>query len=492
MRLSAELEDSLREFAANSSVEIRENGSRIGPLAGLSWEVRGAPDKPLLHFWSDQHNFTRRVLAITDNSEERLALAVERFGRSPPDRLEFVRTSFDRSARELSREEFCRQFERILLERFPDETLQSLTVAADLEHSLSGNYARGIMRSGSAYWAVLGVPEGESREAAENSLTFGLLWLERARQSRCNGFVAGLRLIVPSSACPAVAHRLPALNPKLKLELYECDARKETLERIDSCSTGNLKTWLVPRRETQSLSDQAGPAIQPIIALSPKAITVHPVVQSSEVWLRFRGLVFAHWDDGKIFFGIPESREKLTSSSWPALKRLVTDLGSYRHPLASDTRHALYRSQAERWLESLICEDVTRIDVALDPRFVYSQVFANTSAERGILDLLTVDRNGRLAILELKANEHLHLPLQAADYWLRIRGHLAQDDFLRYGYFPGVHLQSAPPTVYLVAPLLRFHPSTDLLLQCLSPELQIARVGLAENWRRGLHVVRRF
>src|SRR5215470_3547289 len=138
MQLAAELEVSLREFAANSSVELRENGGRIASLSGLSWQVRGAADKPLLHFWSEHHNFTRRVLAITDNSEERLALAVERFGRSRPDRLEFVRTSFDRFARELSREEFCRQFERILLERFPDETLQSLTVAADLEHSLSG------------------------------------------------------------------------------------------------------------------------------------------------------------------------------------------------------------------------------------------------------------------------------------------------------------------------------------------------------------------
>jgi hypothetical protein len=83
----------------------------------------------------------------------------------------------------------------------------------------------------------------------------------------------------------------------------------------------------------------------------------------------------------------------------------VTDLEFHRHPLASDTRHRLYRSQPERWLESLVREDVTRIDVALDPRFVYSQVFANVCGEHGILDLLTVSRNGRLAILELKAND---------------------------------------------------------------------------------------
>jgi hypothetical protein len=102
-----------------------------------------------------------------------------------------------------------------------------------------------------------------------------------------------------------------------------------------------------------------------------------------------------------------------------------------------------------------------------------------------------VTRNGRLAILELKANEHIHLPLQAAAYWLRIRRHLEQMDFSRCGYFPGVELQSKPPLVYLVAPALRFHPATDILLRYLSPELEVVRVGVAETWRRGISVVMR-
>jgi hypothetical protein len=167
------------------------------------------------------------------------------------------------------------------------------------------------------------------------------------------------------------------------------------------------------------------------------------------------------------------------------------DLEVHRHPLADDTRHPLYRAQAERWLESLVREDVTRVDAALDPRFVYAQVFANAGGEHGILDLLTATRSGRLAIIELKASEHIHLPLQAADYWLRVRRHLLNGEITRYGYFPAVELQQAPPLVYLVAPALRFHPATDDLLRCLSSELDIVRVGLAESWRRGLRVVMR-
>jgi hypothetical protein len=188
----------------------------------------------------------------------------------------------------------------------------------------------------------------------------------------------------------------------------------------------------------------------------PHAVTVHPSVQSSEVWLRFRGLAFARWHDGRIFFGGVDARQKLTSASEPALKQLLHNLEVHRHPLASDTRHPLYRQQSERWLESIVRNDVTRIPATLDSRFVYAQVFANTSSERGILDLLTVTRDGRLAILELKAAEHIHLPLQAANYWLRIRRHLQQGDFPRYGYFTGIELQPAAPIVHLVCTFVAF------------------------------------
>ncbi len=461
MELAAELEASLREFSAHGPVEVRENGGRLASLTVLSWEVRSARGNPLLHLWSEQHNLTRRVLAITDHSEARLALAVQRFGRSKPGRLEFVRMSFERSGRELSREDFCNHLSRLLAEQFPDETLESLVISPDLEHCV------------------------------ENSLTFALLWLDRTRQSVRRGTVSSLRLILPKGESRGVAQRLAALDARLFVELYEHDSERDTLQKIDPHSLGNLSSWLVPHREAQALLDRARSALEPIVASAPQAISVHAVVPSREVFLRFRGLPFARWADDRVFFGTVDLREELTAASHPSLKRLLHDLEIHRHPLASDTRHPLYRAQAERWLESLVREDVTRIDAALDPRYVYAQVFANAGGEHGILDLLAMSRSRRLAILELKATEHIHLPLQAADYWLRVRRHLEQGDFARYGYFPGVELQAAPPLVYLVAPALHFHPATDTLLRYLSPELEMIRVGLAENWRRRLRVVMR-
>jgi hypothetical protein len=491
MELAAELEATLREFAAAAPVEVRENGGRVAPLATLAWEVRGAAEKPLLHLWSADHNLTRRVLAITDHSEQHLILAVERFGRSKPDRLEFVRMNVDRSERELARHAFGERFRRILAEQFPDEVVDSLTISADLEHSLSGNYVRGILRRGSAEWAVLGVADDESADTIENSLTFALLWLERTRQSSRRGTIAGLRLILPKGGTRVVAQRIGALHPQLALELYERDPVREVLERLDPRAAGNIDSWIVPQRETQSLLDRAQAALEPIIKLAPQAISLHPSVVSAEVWLRFRGLAIAKWDDGRVFFGTGDRREKLSAASWPALKKLLRDLETLRHPLATDTRHTLYRAQPERWLEASVRADVTRIDAQLDPRFVYTQVFANAGGEHRILDLLGVTRSGRLAILELKATEHIHLALQAAGYWRHVSHHLEHGDLSRYGYFPGVQLQAAPPLVYLVAPALRFHPATDELLRYLAPEVEIVRIGLAETWRRGVRVVMR-
>ena len=491
MKLSEELERSLREFVAAGPVEVREAARRLAPLSALNWEIRGAADRPLLHLWSEHHNLTRRVLSISENSGDRLVLSVQRFGRTKPDRLEFVRQEFELSAKDLSREEFRDRLAQLLAQQFPDETLESLSVAPDLEHSFSGNYARGTLRRGSARWAVLGMPDSAAGSGAEQSLTFALLWLDRVRQSAQRGVVAGLRLILPHGTRRGVTHRVEALDPRLAIELYEHNPEWETLQRIDLPRAATLSSWLVPVRDAQALIAQAKPALEAVLAASLEATQMNPAPETREVFLRFRGLAIARWEEGHVYFGAGDPREELSPGTQPRLKKLFRDLELYRNALATDTQHPLYRAQPERWLESLVREEITRIDAALDSRFVYTQVFAASGGGSGVIDVLGVTRTGRLAVIELKADEHIHLPLQAAEYWLRVHRHHAQGDFARYGYFPGIELLPTPPLVYLVAPALRFHPSTDTLLRFLSPEIEVVRVGLAEDWRRGLRVAMR-
>lgn len=493
MELAPEVEARLRKFDGAVSMDVRENGVRVATINSFTWELKGTPAKPVLRFSSEEYSATHSVLSIRSCSEERLSLAIQRFGTKSPGRLEFVRKDYEPTPSEVARREFCIRFSRILAEQFPDETLEApLSDAEDLEHSLSGNYARGVIRKENERWAVLAVPDSENSTASSNSLTFGLLWLARARETAGKGSIAGLRLIVPRGAGEIPVRLTKALSSSIRVEVYEFDLRSESIFKVDPTSFANRENWVVSCRNRELLLDRAAVELDPIVGLAKQAITLHPNVHSGEIVLRFRGLAFARWHDGVVFFGSGGNlRKKVTPSSQPELKKFLHDLETYRHPLATNTRHPLFRAQPERWLETIVRSDVTRIDACLNPDFVYTQLFANSATERSILDILTVTRSGRVAIIELKASEHIHLPLQAADYWLRISEHLMRGDFADCGYFPKLELQKAPPLVYLVAPALRFHSTTGPLLRQLSSSMEVVRVGLAESWRRSLRVVMR-
>jgi hypothetical protein len=74
------------------------------------------------------------------------------------------------------------------------------------------------------------------------------------------------------------------------------------------------------------------------------------------------------------------------------------------------------------------------------------------------MDLLAIDYDGGLVVIEVKADQDIHLPLQALDYWMRIRWHLERGDLEGRGHFPGNPLRIAPCRLLLVAPRARVPP----------------------------------
>jgi hypothetical protein len=128
-----------------------------------------------------------------------------------------------------------------------------------------------------------------------------------------------------------------------------------------------------------------------------------------------------------------------------------------------------------------------------------SQLPALSAGDRGMLDLLTLDRSGRLTILELKADEDLQLPLQALDYWIRVRA-LNQDRqpfhggarplsaFERRGYFAGVEVSRCRPAWSLPPRLCASIPRTSRS-GVISPVVEWELIALAEHWRKDLKVV---
>ena len=153
-----------------------------------------------------------------------------------------------------------------------------------------------------------------------------------------------------------------------------------------------------------------------------------------------------------------------------------------------DGNHPLRRAYPERWLESLVVRDGTALDARLDAACVYSQP-AFSASDRAMIDVLAVTRERRLAVIELKADEDIHLPLQGLDYWARVRWHQQRGEFARFGYFPGRELSDEPPLLMLVAPALHVHPATDVLLRYLSPAIEWQLVAVDERWRDGVRVV---
>ena len=191
-----------------------------------------------------------------------------------------------------------------------------------------------------------------------------------------------------------------------------------------------------------------------------------------------------------IRFGIGPAEYELDESSEAMFGELVQRITEQREPGGSTT-NLFFRIAPERWLETLVTRDVQVIDERLDPGFVYSQVPAFAAADRAMLDVLTCTQDGRLAILELKAGEDIHLALQGLDYWARVCWHQERGEFARHGYFAGRELSSASPLPFLVAPALRGHPATDALLRYLSPRIDWTLVRVDEHWRSGVRVVNR-
>jgi hypothetical protein len=140
-------------------------------------------------------------------------------------------------------------------------------------------------------------------------------------------------------------------------------------------------------------------------------------------------------------------------------------------------------------LESLVFANLAALDGRLRPEFVYAQVPAFAAADRAMIDILAEAREGRLAVIELKADEDLHLPLQGVDYWSRVAWHQSRGEFARFGYFPGRELSPQKPLLMLVAPALHLHPTTDTILRYLSPEIDWEVLGIDERWREEIKVV---
>jgi hypothetical protein len=459
---------------------LLEPGEELLPITAdnLALDVHG--DRLTLQAWDRTRNLTRRVVEVQEAAAGRLELTVERFARRQGKLflLDLVRRAGADLGRRGSRMVFRERFRLFLRRQFPQWNLAELSTEPNLEFSLSPAFPRGFLRFGQHGWAALGCPpEGDASAA----LSFGLIWLDylRARERRIT--VEGLAVYVPTGRERGAALRLLCLDPTAaRFELFAYTAG-DIVARIDPLDHGNLDTRLEPCRRPEPNRVEAWDAIVSMPGV--ERILKH----DGRTSLRVRGLEFAAIADGELQFGLGPRRPAQPHHA-AEIRSLAAELDRARSPEA-DRGHPLYRQFPEAWLESQGRAQIEALDASLLREPIYGQVPAFAGGERGVLDLLAVDRTGRLAVVELKASADLHLPLQALDYWIRVKWHLDRGEFTARGYFPGIALRPDPPRLLLVSPALDFHPSTEVLLSYFSPAIAVERIGVGVEWRKGLHVM---
>ena len=495
---------SLQEFLSNApSATVMEDGQVLFDLATAQYSVSAEKDRCLLHLWSQERNLVRHVL----DAEARngvLTLTVRRFAQARQSKLEICADRDRRppTAQRAVRNRYARVLERVLHRAAPDWTLDKsrLSTTMDLERSFSPVYARGLLRKGRSAFAVLGVNRQESQAAVDASLTFGLLWLHACREREAGrSVVEGLRLYVPPGCSATLQIRLSHLDHSAaRFQLFEFDEHSESLEPVDYSDHGNISTRLVRCPDPEQVRSRFAATVSRVLALAPQAEVA--VVSPTELSFRHHGLEFARVRlasapgsfrvEEEIIFGPPGYETRLNEETAPAFTEFIKTVIEARGP-HGDRRDPLWRMYPERWLESLVFRNVAAVDSRLDPAHVYSQVPAFSASDRAMIDVLTCTQEGRLAVLELKADEDIHLPLQGLDYWARVLWHHQRGEFQQHGYFAGVQLSPRPPLLLLVAPSLRVHPTIDTVLRYFAPQIEWTLAGVDERWREGLRVIYR-
>jgi len=474
----AEIEAFLQNSRQPALLEPGEDLLALAP-GNFALDIRG--QRLTLQAWDRTRNLARRVTGIKQSTTARMEIAVERFPRREGQLflLDLGRRAGAGLASRSGRLVFRERFRLFLRRQFPEWNLAELSAEPNLEFSLSPAFPRALLRHGQHGWAAIACPpEGD----AAAMLAFGLIWLSylRARERRLT--LEGLALYLPTGHERAAALRLLCLDPaSARCELFTY-SEEDFIAGVDPRDHGNLDTRLEPCRRPEPNQPEAWQTIAALPGV--ERIPRH----DGRASLRVRGIEFASLAGGELFFGLAERRPARAHHA-AEIARLVEELDRARSPMAADHGHPLYRQFPEAWLESQARAQIETLDASLlcDP--IYGQVPAFAAGERGILDLLAVDRTGRLAVLELKASADLQLPLQALDYWIRVKWHLDRGEFASYGYFPGIELRPAPPRLLLVSPSLEFHPTSETLLAYFAPTIAVERIGLAVEWRKGLQVM---
>jgi hypothetical protein len=474
---------------------VVEDEAEIFDLAASQWRLTVEFGKLIFAAWNAARTFSRRIEDIAYRDNERLGVFARRAGGRETIALEFrpAERAPQLADKGAGRTAYQAQLLAMLARQYPGWSFERVGHRSDREHSFSSWYTRGVARLGRTAWAFLGLGESESPAAADAALAFGLIWLDwlRTRSERIT--YPGLKLIFPPHAAETSAHRAAYLNHRaVQIEILEWSVGEDRPCVIDWKDYGNVETRLAPRKAASDLFERHSALLSRLLGelLARVDVVADPVAAALSI--RVLGLEVARLEGllaPRMTFGLPGNTRRLDNANPAEFLEFLQSTLRIRGSISRNSSSDLYRLQSERWLESMVVRDVTKLDPALLPSCIYPQVPAFSGMDRGVIDILLATRSGRLAVLELKVQEDINLPLQGLDYWLRVKWLQERGQFQQFGYFPGLELSESAPVLYLVSPAFRFHSTTGRMLRFLDPAIRIVQVGINDGWREDIKIL---
>jgi hypothetical protein len=465
---------------------IRGSG-RSFPLLGSEIELTTSSEKTLLGFLDDGgfHSWRLNEFKFNDSAIIELDVAGP-FAR----KREVLRLVPRESAAalaaavELARLEKTNEIARMIESSVPATKLVRVELNAE-----NGRLGQIIFERDRRRMAA--IADVTSGLTAESILASSMVWLEKL-SFRSKNPISEIYLIAENRQARTLQKLHALLNGrwKSKIGIFEISRKSESARLIELSKRKVSSLW---REKTKKLTiprdPQPSEIARKIAELAPAKIDI--VYSRSGETLRFRGLSFARvrslLNKEKAWFGTDKHRHILTTENWGELVDLVTDLRKYRIAESENTRHELYRASPEAWLESILRRDIRQLDANL----ILSPIYNQFRASNDKIDLLALRKDGRLVIIELKAQPDREMVLQSADYWRKIELQRRRGILNEANLFDGRKILDEPALVYLAAPALSFHRDYEFFARALASEIEIWRFELHENWRKEIKILAR-
>ena len=439
--------------------------------------------------WNNTKNLVRRIRGIRTERRGRLEVEIERFGTlaGTLTLLDLADPSNRDADRRGARLKYRERFRSSLQRQFAGYRVAELSTEQDLQHTLSPSFPRALLRRGTSGIAAIGA--SEDALSPNDALSFGLIWLDHLRRRDPKTGINMLAIFLPSGFESTTCHRIRHLNPNAAQYLVFVHQANDEAQ-VNPLDYQNFDTRLpIAMQPLAGASRRTLEWVERLLAIEGVERRDRP---DGSVSLAVRGLEFARVSGDELLFGLDRKHVAGSDAHLMETERIAQELARMRNFQALDRANPIYMRHPEAWLESQVRANIETLDAMIYPHPLYGQVPQFAAGERGVIDLLGVDRDGRLAVIELKASEDIHLPLQALDYWMRVKWHLDRGEFTGRGYFPGIGLSHVAPRLLLVAPSVEYHPTNETILKYFSAEVPVERAGVGLEWRKELRVMFRF